>query len=374
MIKHILLEDIRNIIKKTLPIRIEEKKKYGEVFTPIELIDTMLDTLPIDVWSNPNLKWLDPTAGIGNFTMIVFYRLMTGLSLWEPDYDKRFSHIINMIYMVELNPENATRISQIFGECHIICDDFLITEFQYSFDIILGNPPFSKLYEKITNKCLDLLKSGGHLLFIAPNNLFCGHSKIYKKILNYHVKYINFSIPFFPKIQQNICSFLIQSNKFEKIDIKTKINGCDIILKDRQLNPVNNWTTITDHLLDKYISNVKNNSIYNRGKNLSEYSGSDYELIYTRDKTIFTDDKSLAIGYGIPKIVIFCISPSFEFKTDFDGLFGIGPNTFYIPILSIFDGLRLEKLLNSDDYLLIANAVKTTRQFLKIGLIQYLKI
>ena len=99
MIKHILLEDIRNIIKKTLPIRIEEKKKYGEVFTPIELIDTMLDTLPIDVWSNPNLKWLDPTAGIGNFTMIVFYRLMTGLSLWEPDYDKRFSHIINMIYM-----------------------------------------------------------------------------------------------------------------------------------------------------------------------------------------------------------------------------------------------------------------------------------
>ena len=335
----------------------------------------MLDTLPLHVWSNPDLKWLDPTAGIGNFTMIVWYRLMVGLQSWEPDYNKRYIHVINMIYMIELNPENACRISQLFGECHIICDDFLKCEFTHTFNIILGNPPFSnKLYEKITNKCLDLLANDGYLLFIAPNNLFCGDTKIYKKMINYDVKYINFTIPFFPKIQQNICSFLIHSNKFKKGIHKTMINGVELVLRDRPLNPVNNWTQITDNLLDKYISNVKNNSIYNRGKNLAEYSGSKYELIYTLNKNIFTDDKYLATGYGIPKIVIFCISPTFEFKTDLDGLYGVGPNTFYIPILSELDGLRLEKLLKSDEYLLIANAVKTTRQFLKIGLIQYLKI
>jgi len=369
MIDNILLNDIYDIIRKA-PIRLEEKKKFGEVFTPIELINNMLDTLPLYVWTNPDLKWLDPTAGIGNFTMIVFHRLMTELQLWEPDCNKRAIHVKKMIYMVELNPENVGRIKHIFGECNIICDDFLITEL-HCFDIILGNPPFSKLYEKITNKCLDLLTPDGHLLFIAPNNLFCGNTKIYKKMLNYNVKYINFTIQFFPKIQQNICSFLIQSNKSQK----TKINGLfELILKDRPLNPVNNWTVKTDHLLDKYISNVKNNSIYNRGKNLAEYSGSEYELIYTPTKNIFTDDISLAIGYGIPKIIIFCISPLFEFKMDFDGLWGIGPNTFYIPILSVTHGLALEKLLKSEDYLLIANAVKTTRQFLKIGLIQYLKI
>jgi hypothetical protein len=370
MIKNALLTDIHNIINKTA-IRTEEKKKFGEVFTPIKLIDGMLDTLPLHVWSNPYLKWIDPTAGIGNFTMIVLYRLMDGLQLWEPDYDKRFIHVKNMIHMVELNPENVTRISQLFGECNIICADFLTTQFQHSFDIIVGNPPFSnKLYEKITHKCLDMLTPDGHLLFIAPNNLFSGNTKLYKKLLNCHVKHINLSIPFFPKIQQNICSFLLQSNKLSNQIGKTAINGVELMLKDRPLNPINDWTQLTDNLLDKYISKVKNNSIYNRGKNIADYYGSKYELIYTPHKNIFTDDASMAVGHGIPKIVIFCISPTFEFKTDFDGLYGVGPNTFYIPIHS--NGSHVEKLLKSDEYLLIANAVKTTRQFLKIGLIQYL--
>ena len=41
-----------------------EKKQFGEVTTPISLINDMLDTLPEDIWSNPNLKWLDPCAGV----------------------------------------------------------------------------------------------------------------------------------------------------------------------------------------------------------------------------------------------------------------------------------------------------------------------
>ena len=42
----------------------KKKNLYGEVFTPIELICEMFDHLPKDIWTNPNLKWLDPANGI----------------------------------------------------------------------------------------------------------------------------------------------------------------------------------------------------------------------------------------------------------------------------------------------------------------------
>ena len=33
-----------------------------EVFTPPDVVNKMLDLLPTEVWSNPNLKFLDPAC------------------------------------------------------------------------------------------------------------------------------------------------------------------------------------------------------------------------------------------------------------------------------------------------------------------------
>lgn len=40
----------------------------------------MLDLLPIDIWSNPDLKWLEPSAGNDNFIIIIYKRLVEGLA------------------------------------------------------------------------------------------------------------------------------------------------------------------------------------------------------------------------------------------------------------------------------------------------------
>ena len=48
----------------------ENKMKYGEIQTPHVLIDNMLDMIPEDIFSNPNLKWLDPGTGQGYFTCL----------------------------------------------------------------------------------------------------------------------------------------------------------------------------------------------------------------------------------------------------------------------------------------------------------------
>ena len=59
---------------------------------------------------------------------------------------------------------------------------------------------------------------------------------------------------------------------------------------------------------------------------------------------------------------------------DYEGKYGIGPNTFYIPFSTISEGRCLERFLKSDEYKVLALATKTTRQYLKIGFIQHLNL
>ena len=97
-----------DIIRKYLTPKESEKKLFGEVFTPLNLICEMLSKLPSKVWSNKDLKWLDPANGIGNFPIVVYYKLMEGLKDEIKNEEKRSNWIIeNMIYMNELNPVNV---------------------------------------------------------------------------------------------------------------------------------------------------------------------------------------------------------------------------------------------------------------------------
>ena len=151
LIFHMSPQDIQKKIEQYLPVRKEEKDKLGEVFTPQKLIEEMMDKLPPRVWKDPNLKWLDPANGIGNFPMVVYTRLMEGLKETIPDKSRRSNHILTkMIYMCEINPKNVKISRRIFGpEANICCCDFLNQEEKWKkqfgidkFDLIIGNPPF----------------------------------------------------------------------------------------------------------------------------------------------------------------------------------------------------------------------------------------
>jgi hypothetical protein len=168
----------------------------------------------------------------------------------------------------------------------------------------------------------------------------------------------------------------------EKKDPKGKgtvIEGADghkftTQLVDRPVNPVRNWTPYVDKLLSKYVTNVKNNVKYNRGKSLSLYNGTKYSIIYTSSKRLRTNKLELAPGLGIKKAVIFGISPSLDFEMDYTGKYGVGPNTFYIPFQTRSQGRNLEAFLKSDYYKTMALACKTNRQFLKIGFVEHLNL
>jgi hypothetical protein len=393
--------EIDEYIKSNLQINKLEKDKYGEVFTPPELINKLLDLYPKRIWSNPNIKWLEPSAGLGFIMIMIYQRLMNGLEKWETNDKKRSKHIIEkMLYMVELNSVSCKKCKSIFGEnANIICGDFL-EDFEFlnnknSFDCIIGNPPFqddygltnqgkringgkSKLYERIFLKAYSLLKTDGYLSFIVPDNIFSGNgSESYKILIQNDVPFISFNQTFFKSIQQPICYFLLhKTNNTTKNNTIIENNNINkrftIKLEDRPVNPIRNWSPYTENLIKKYVSNKRNEVHYNRGANLKMYKGTKYPIIYSPLKTLYTNTKDLAIGLGIKKAIIFAISVDLSFKMDYSGDYGLGPNTFYVPFETIKEGKKIETFLNSEEYKSLALATKTTRQYLKLSFIEYL--
>ena len=124
----------------------EKRKENDEVFTPNFLINEMLDQLPEEVWSNPDKTWLDPCAGLGNFSVQVLKRLMEGLKDWEPNEEARKKHILEkMLFHVEMNPESVAKLQKVLNPegkytLNVHCGDFLA--FADAMDSKKGKPLF----------------------------------------------------------------------------------------------------------------------------------------------------------------------------------------------------------------------------------------
>lgn len=126
-------------------------KKFGEVFTPPELVNEMLDKLPEEVWYDENKTWLDPAAGSGNFLVEIKKRLMSTLTKKIPDKQKREQHIIEkQLYGVEIQKrlvnECVRRLNAENYNHHIVCADAL--KYDYSFDGSYKEYEQSSLFEK----------------------------------------------------------------------------------------------------------------------------------------------------------------------------------------------------------------------------------
>ena len=75
-----------------------------EVFTPPKVAREMLSLLPDELWTNPDLKWLDPFSKSGVFLREVGEKLMQSLVDWEPDDEKRRNHILkNMLHAYSIS-------------------------------------------------------------------------------------------------------------------------------------------------------------------------------------------------------------------------------------------------------------------------------
>lgn len=77
----------------------ERIDKTGEVFTPPELVNEMLDRLPAELWTDSTKTFLDNSCGDGNFLVEVLRRKIAAGS--TP------TQALSTTYGVELMPDNA---------------------------------------------------------------------------------------------------------------------------------------------------------------------------------------------------------------------------------------------------------------------------
>jgi|TARA_Y100000992_G_scaffold302665_1_gene278129 tRNA1(Val) A37 N6-methylase TrmN6 len=246
---------INNLLdgKQNLNINKKNKSLYGEIFTPYSLIETIISLLPEYVFYDKNLRWLDPGAGTGYFSIFLYYKLNETLKEIIPNNKDRSNHIItNMLFMIEINELHCIELKHIFGEnANILNANFLCNHdfIQKKFDIIVGNPPFnSKGIKKVpTNKktkktqdgstiwgdflknSMSLLKSKGLLCFITPSIwMKPDKARLYHFINQYKIHKLHAltntqSNKIFKGEAQTPCAFYL----IEKIDSDNKLDIYD---------------------------------------------------------------------------------------------------------------------------------------------------
>lgn len=114
-----------------------------EVFTPRKTCEMILDSLPEEVWHNPNYKWLNPATKNGVFEREIALRLDLGLKEIIPNTEERRKHILqNMIYAIGLTRFTANvarRTVYYCSQANRKCDGLKAKDGHYVNGYAIGN-------------------------------------------------------------------------------------------------------------------------------------------------------------------------------------------------------------------------------------------
>lgn len=124
------------IVGSTIERSDERIKETQEVFTPMELVEEMINEIPEELLKDPSSTFIDNSAGCGNFLVGLKNRLLQY-------HDEK--HILdNMLYAVEMMEDNHRELCERLGvpvtHRHYVCADALT--YNYSFGEPVGLDKF----------------------------------------------------------------------------------------------------------------------------------------------------------------------------------------------------------------------------------------
>lgn len=369
------------------------QKTRGEVFTPLDLINEMLDKLPNEVWYDANLKWLEPSAGNGRFVKAVYDRLMLTI--------KDEKHILeNMLYMVELDADNCETIRNTYDaqyKLNIFEGDYKEYTTNIQFDIIYGNPPYQKVYLKtgksiggtslwsvFINNSIKILKDDGFLLFVTPCSWMSGGSNkqsgnilngVMKKYTIYHLN-IQECSKHFKKVWSTFSYYLIKKS-FEDKDFDCvcaykkqlytsrisnndfrKLQAVPILLNNTMINIINKMVTITagktyiiirgmdNRCIQQYLLNKNKDETDEEYKERAIKNGYLYEIqnsgtcvLYSSKMDVMQDKNKVLLSNSGH------LYPSYD-----AGNKGVGHNCLCILVNDEIEGNKIINLINSKLY------------------------
>ena len=424
---------VLDIIEKRLIPNEEAKRARGEVFTPLHIVHELLygvrkeplangvvepwgvdpngklfddpaeriGGIPLEVWKNPESKWLDPANGIGNFPYIAFQMLDHQLRDVFKETVVRRKHIVEkMLFMIEIDKGNVNTSFKIFDQLapgaapNICCADTLklkdtdlTKEFGTAkFDVVMGNPPFQKpqgmvkktgsyggntLWDEFVRIFLNRLSPNGYLLFVTPpmwrkpdaalwRPISTENRLRYLRILNKKASEKEF------KVSQRIDIYSIQysndGNDSVVVDEKNRLHSID----------TTTWAFLPNYAYDDISKimttketgiNVIFNSFYDSRKPYvsKEKDGlfiypvvhgitqKGLSLIYTNDNT--------KGHFGVPKVILNFNEQQYPVN-DFDGTYGMSQISFGIPISSKEEGDLIVRAMNTERFKEIIKATK----------------
>lgn len=215
---------LKNFYNNSLNLDKSLVKTSNDEPTPIECVEEMLSKIPTTVLENPNLKWLDPCCGCGNFFVVAYHLLSR--------YHTREHILSNMLYFNDINEERLEVVKKVFGEkstLNISNIDFIAdADALLTYDVIVANPPYAKLLpdgkrasknHNLISAFLDTsfkhLNPGGFVVFITPDNWMslADRNHLIKKITSKQIIHLDIHTAkkYFKKIGSSFTWYVIEN-------------------------------------------------------------------------------------------------------------------------------------------------------------------
>lgn len=329
------------------------------------------------------IRVLEPAVGIGNFLPLIIekYSNCKQLIIDVFDIDKDSLRILKTLYPYKNLPKNV--------KLNVINQDFILTENQYYYDLIIGNPPYKKVSNKkllahyrtlLEDKQADNIAAffaeksfelADNICLVLPKYFL--HNTDFEICRNKTNKYsISNIIDFGEKgfkgvLIETICLFVNTINKQSITECFSYTHNKTNIIKQSKLTDAKypNWLLYRDEKFDEIANNLNfdifdsyrdrqltNSKLSENGKiwviksrNISK-DGSKIEHISDYDSYLLskTIDKNLSIGKYFDRDDVF-LSPN---MTYYPRVVKKPKNTIVNGSVAIFELKKQRKIKDSD--------------------------
>lgn len=364
--------------------------------------DDRIGGIPLELWRDPDTKWLDPANGIGNFPFVAFemldYQLKNhgtkGSKGWSDK--KRKKHIVEkMLYMIEIDRGNVNTCYKVMdllvpgAKPNICCADTLALKdadlerhFGVSrFDVVMGNPPFNTirivkgqtgtLWDKFILSNIQKLTDRGILVFITPQLWRKPEHILFKKMSReMHIDYLRIlgeketlnKFHVGSRVDTYIISKMPKQSMSYIIDEVGKLNIIDV--KDFNFIPNYEFATIQKILVSDGpgLQIIHDRTMYGHDKkNVNKNNDQKYKFPVVNSITM--NGLSLLYAdsnkghFGIPKVILSVGRHQYPVN-DYEGQYGLSDSVFGIPISSKEEGDLIVEAVNNPRFKEIIKATK----------------
>ena len=309
-------DEIKQYYDDTLNNDKSTYKSSNDEPTPIDCISEMINKIPDELWTRPDLSILDPCCGNGNFSIPILFELMK--------YHDKQTILENILEFNDINESRLDNVRKVFCNekynLQVTNNDFITFNTSKKRDLIVANPPFAKLLENgkrasknhnlikdFIEKALSQLKPNGYLLFITPDNWmsFADRNLLIELITGLQIIHLDIHTAkkYFKKIGSSFTWYIIQNSAFYKnINVsgiwKKQEYISSVVSKPRKYIPLL-YNQLVQDILSKTIDNIALKKFeIKTSSDLHKYTKAEfindvetdvykYKLIHTPSQTVY---------------------------------------------------------------------------------------